>query len=230
MAGEERKIVLQGTQTELMQIIPKVAALYPLVEKWMNKGLYTMPHTTFHDSVVGIPKIKLVFYQLRHETTNNRPRASGEICYRVPGESGTTFTQVKAKARAERIKELFTRPTPFVWQKGKQIVSYVDKPEGYMFKLYVKNENEARRIITQVMAIENKLPNWDNLQVGTSMATYPEDTGTKLIYGKQCRLPRRRPLEDITFRYAELHLQGLTRAVTLVDTLGNRSKPLVSVL
>jgi hypothetical protein len=224
------RIIVSGRTKLLKSILSQMMATYQLLEEYKHKGLYSMPEIKFHDPVVGKPKIKLVFYQLRHETTNNRPRASGEICYRIPGESGRTFTQANARARAERIKELFTQPSLFIWQKGKQIVSYVDKPEGYMFKLYVKNENEARRIITQVMAIENKIPNWENLQVGTSMATYPEDTGSTVIMGKTYKKPRRRPREDVTFRYAEMHIQGLTKAVTLVDTVGRRGKPLVSVL
>lgn len=79
----------------------------------------------------------------------------------------------------------------------------MDKRNGYDFRLYVKNEAEGRKIITQVMAIENKSPDWSNLCISTSGKTYPEITETKRIYGEQRRLPRRRPLEDIRFRYAE---------------------------
>lgn len=229
MAENKQKIVLQGTKLELMELIPQLMSMYQLFQQNMDRGLYTIPITTFQDHYTFAPQIKLVFYQLINETTNNKPRVYGEICYRVVGETEETFTEANARARAQRIKSLFAEPGLFIWQKGKEKASYLDRKNGYDFRLYVKNELEARKIITQVMAIENKTPDWDNLRLSVSRATYPEITGTKRIYGEQRRMPRRRPLEDIKFRYAELHLWGLSRPVTLVDTLGNREQPLIRV-
>ncbi len=227
MASEEQIITLQGTKKELMSIIPQFMAFYQLFEKNNDRGLYTIPVTTFQDTYTFTPQIKLAFYQLRNETINNRPRVHGEICYRVIGETSETFTPANARVKAERIKNLFTQPELFVWQKGKEIVTYRDKNNGYDFKLYVKNEIEARKIITQVMAIENKIPNWNNLHISISRANYPEEVETHRVYGENHKKPRRRPLEDIKFRYAELHLWGRARPVCLVDTLGTREKPLV---
>lgn len=229
MADEEQRITLQGTKQELMELIPQLMSLYQLFQQNLERGLYTIPVTTFQDHYTFAPQVKLVFYQLIDETINNNPRVTGEITYRLVGETEETFTEANARTRAQRIKTLFTEPSLFIWQKGKQIATYLDKKDGYDFRLYVKNELEARKIITQVIAIENKTPNWDNLVIHESRRNFPEITGTKRIYGEQRRLPRRRPLEDIKFRYAELHLWGLTKPVTLVDTLGNRESPLVRI-
>lgn len=228
MEGDKR-IILKGSSKVLKPAITQLMAMYQLLQENMDRGLYTIPVTTFQDHYTFAPQIKLVFYQLIDETRNGSPRVHGEITYRVIGETEETFTEANARIRAQRIKTLFTDPQLFVWQKGKDIATYLDRKDGYDFRLYVKNELEARKIITQVMAIENKSPNWDNLRLSISSAVYPEIPGTKRIYGIQRRLPRRRPLEDIKFRYAELHLWGLTKPVTLVDTLGNREKPLVRV-
>jgi hypothetical protein len=224
-----KRIILKGRTKLLKPAITQLMATYHLLRENMDRGLYTMPVTTFQDSNTFTPQIKLVFYQFIDETKNNNPRVNGEITYRIVGETEETFTKSNARVRAQKIKTLFTEPELFVWQKGKEKATYLNKENGYDFRLYVKNESEARRIITQVMAIENKFPDWDNLRLSTSSASYPEVTGTKYIYGKQRRLPRRRPLEDIKFRYAELHLWGLTKPVTLIDTFGNRGKPLVRV-
>ena len=230
MADEEQIIKLQGTRQELMELIPQLMAFYQLFQQNNERGLYTIPVTTFQDHYTFAPQIKLAFYQLRDETTNNNPRVTGEIAYRIMNETEETFTENNAQVRAQRIKTLFTEPELFIWQKGKEVATYLDRQNGYDFRLYVKNELEARKIITQVMAIENKTPNWSNLRLTVSSATYPEVPGTKRIYGEQRKLPRRRPREDIKFRYAELHLWGLTKPITLVDTFGNRDTPLVRVL
>lgn len=230
MADEEQSIVLQGTKTELMQLVPQLMALYQLFEKNNDRGLYTIPVTTFQDHYTFKPQIKLSFYQLRDEVRDGLPRVTGEIAYRIMNETEETFTETNARVRAQRIKALFVEPELFVWQKGKDIATYLDKNNGYDFRLYIKNESEARKIITQVIAIENKQPDFTNLVMHESKKNFPEITGTKRIYGEQRKLPRRRPLEDIKFRYAELHLWGLTKPVTLVDTLGNKDTPLVRVL
>lgn len=224
-----QRIILKGNSKVLKPAITQLMAMHQLLLENMDRGLYTIPVTTFQDQYTFAPQIKLVFYQLMNETRKGIPRVTGEIAYRVVGETEETFTPANAKVRALNIKALFTEPALFVWQKGKEIASYLDRKQGYDFRLYVKNELEAKKIITQVMAIENKTPNWNNLRLSISRATYPEIPGTKRIYGVQRTLPRRRPLEDIKFRYAEMHLWGLPKPITLIDTLGNREEPLVKV-
>lgn len=229
MANEEQKIVLQGTKTELMQLVPQLMAMYQLFEKNNDRGLYTIPVTTFQDHYTFTPQIKLYFSQSRTETINNRPPVTGEICYRIMGETSETFTPANARTRAERIANLFARPDFFTWQKGKEIATYRDRNNGYDFKLFVKNEAEARRIISQVVAIENKVANFENLNISTPNKVFPEDTATTRIYGENHKLPRRRPREDIKFRYAELHLWGKRKPVTLVDAIGTREEPIIII-
>lgn len=228
--AEETNFRLQGTKEELMERIPQFLDLYQLFHQNNDRGLYTIPVTTFQDHYTFAPQITLGFYQLRGEVRDNLPRVHGEMSYRVVGETEETFSPANARTRAQRIKSLFTEPELFVWQKGKEIATYRDRRNGYESKLYVKNEAEARKIITQLLAIENKLPNWENLHISVSRATYPEITATKRIYGEDHKLPRKRPLEDIKFRFAELHLWGKAKPVILIDTLGNRGEPLVSIL
>lgn len=227
MTDESTKITLQGTKEELMQLIPQLTAFYQLFQQNNDRGLYTIPVTTFQDHYTFTPQIKLYFSQSRKETINNRPPVTGEICYRIMGETSETFTPANARTRAQRIADLFTKPDFFIWHKGKEIATYRDRTNGYDFKIYVKNETEARRIITQVMTIENKTPNWSNLHISTSLADYPADPPTRRIYGEEHKLPRRRPREDIKFRFAELHLWGRPTPVTLVDAVGTREDPII---
>jgi hypothetical protein len=229
MTDEEKKIVLQGTRRELMQRIPAIVDAYQIFKQFDERGLYTIPVTTFQDHYRFAPHIKLYFSQLTKETQNNLPPVTGEISYKIIGETEETFTPTNARARAEKIRQLFANPELFIWQKGKIIVSYLDKNQGYDFRLRVKNETEARKIIIQVMSIENKSPRWELLNLHESRAIFPEIPATKRIYGEQHRLPRRRPLEDIRFRYAELHLWGRPKPITLVDTLGTREEPVILV-
>ncbi|WNN88151.1 hypothetical protein [Gloeocapsopsis dulcis] len=67
---EEQIIHLQGTQQELMQLIPQLKMMYQLFKQNNDRGLYTIPVTTFQDTYTFAPQIKLVFYQLLDETKN----------------------------------------------------------------------------------------------------------------------------------------------------------------
>lgn len=231
MADEEgMKIVLQGTKLELMQRIPAIMDAYQIFKAFDERGLYTIPVTTFQDTWTFHPQVKLFFGQQAHETRDGFPRVTGEISYRVMGETSETFTPANARVRAQRIKQLFAEPELFVWQKGKLRVSYADQANGYQFQLLVKNESEARKIITRVMEIEGKTPTWDKLTLHESKKTFPDTTATVRIYAEQRKLPRRRPREDIRFRYAELHLWGRPKPVALVDTLGKLEQPIVTRL
>lgn len=227
---EELEIVLQGTKQELMERIPALMDMYSLLQSKDVGNIYGIPVTTFQDRLTFHPQIKLMFYQSKDEAKPGFPRVTGEITYRVPDETSETFTESNARLRAQKIKDLFVNSELFVWQKGREIVSYLDKQQGYNFRLNVKNELEGRKIIMRVMSIENKLPNWNKLCLHECRNTFPDTPSSQRVYGEQRRMPRRRLLEDIKFRYAELHLWGLTKPVTLVDTSGHRGVPLVRAL
>lgn len=210
-----------------MQRIPLLMDAYALYNQLNERNLYTIPVTTFQDKYTFHPQICLVFYETSQEALSPTRRVHGEISYRIMGETEETLTQGNARVRAERINSLFATPNSFEWQKGKEIVTYRDQSKGYDFRLRVKSETEARRIITQVMAIEGKTPEWERLSVHESRAAFPPNPGSKRIYGEMRQLPVRRPVRDIKFRYAELHIWGIPQAISLVDTTGRRNTPLV---
>jgi len=228
MADNENKIVLQGSKTELMQRIPVIMDLFDLLEGKNVGAFYTTPVTTFQDTYEFYPQVKLMFYQTYSEA-NGKPRATGEISFRLMNETEKTYNEAKARVLAERIKTKFATGQLFTWHKGKITVSYIDKKRGYKFRLLVTHEGEGRKIIENVLDIQNHSPEWSNLRVSESRAEYPDIPPREVIYGELRRLPRRRPVELMRFRYAELHVWGVPHAISLVDVTRRRATPLVSV-
>lgn len=163
------------------------------------------------------PELKLYFTQSRTEIPKDQAPATGEITYRLINESSASLTPLEVQARANKIKTLFTQPSLFVWHKGKERFTYVDKLNGYNFKLFVTTEAEAKRIIEQVLDIENKTPDFDRLVHHDDSATYSNITQTKFIYGKSRKTSRRRPTENVKFRYASLKVDGIPRPIYIVD-------------
>lgn len=163
------------------------------------------------------PEIKLYFIQSRSEIPKGQAPLKGEITYRLMNETSASLTQTEMQTRANKIKILFTQPSLFVWHKGKEKFTYVDKPNGYNFKLFTTTDVEAKRIIEQVLDIENKTPNFDKLVHHDDPATYPNITQTQFIYGKNRKVSRRRPREDVKFRYASLKIDGIPAPIYIVD-------------
>ncbi len=95
-----KRIILKGSSKVLKPVITELMAMYQLLQENMDRGLYTIPITTFQDHYTFAPQIKLLFYQLRSETKNSNPRVHGEIAYRVIGETEETFTEANARIRA----------------------------------------------------------------------------------------------------------------------------------
>lgn len=183
-ALEELNIVLQGTKQELMERIPLLMDAYDLYSRLNDRNLYTTPVTTFQDKFTFHPQVCLVFYETSQEVLSPTRRVHGEISYRIMGETEETLTQGNARVRTKRINSLFATPNLFEWQKGKEIVTYRDQPNGYDFRLRVKSETEARRIITQAMAIEGKTSEWERLTLHESRAAFLPNPGSKRIYGE----------------------------------------------
>jgi hypothetical protein len=163
------------------------------------------------------PEIKLYFSQSRFDAEKGVAPVHGQITYRLINETSATLTPANVKTRANKIKTLFAEPSLFVWHKGKRKYTYLDIPNGYDIRILTRDETEAKRVIEQFLDIENKTPDFDKLTEHNPSRTYPSATQTKLIYGKQRKVPRWRPTEDVKFRYASIKIHGLPFVQYIVD-------------
>lgn len=197
----------------------------------LQAPIYGTPIENYQElSVEFRPQIFLYFDQSQSDVTNGKNRVYGQIAYRLVNETSASITQVDLKNRANKIKQLFTTPSLFTWHKGKITCRYEDNLNGYKFTLFVTNEAEGRRIIEQVLDIENKTPNWNNLSVTEKRANYPDTPPTVHVYGKSVRDIRRRPVEQVKFRYAIAHIYGISKPIALVDTRLADNKALVQLV
>lgn len=163
------------------------------------------------------PEIKLYFLQSRRNIPIGQVPANGTITYRIMNETSESLTEAEVRIKANKIKTLFTQPNLFIWHKGKEKFTYVDKRNGYNFKLFVTTELEAKRIIEQVLDIESKTPDFDKLVHHEDKKIYSNVVQTQRIYGKNRKVARRRPTEDVKFRYASLIVNGIPRPIYIVD-------------
>jgi len=175
------------------------------------------------------PKIVLQFLEDYTDIAPGYEAVSGSIGFRLMDYTASTINESIAKTFATRIKTAFGSGGGFIWKKGKVMCSYSDWAKGYQLQLLCRSETEGRRVVEQVLDIQNHSPEWSYLNVSEnaeSSQAYPTIPPQERIYGKTRKAPRRRPIADVRFQYAELRVSGLGEGVILFD----RSKVLQPAL
>lgn len=198
----------------------------------LQAPVYGIPVQSFQESVKFHPQIRLYFYEDFSDREIPNTPVTGEISFRLIGETESTINESKARTYANKIKTLFASGAGFSWHKGKELWTYYDLARGYKLQIYAFSESEARRVIEQVLDIQGHSPDWDEHLIDSTKRKNLKTTSTQkteFIYGKQRKLPRRLPATHVRFKFAELHVWGLPNGITLVDRTGVRRNPLVSV-
>lgn len=193
----------------------------------LQPAIYGIPVSTYHDSIAFYPQVMLYFLEDLQNVEEGHQPVDAEISFRLMHETSATYTPVKAKALATRIKSALSSGNGFVWKKGREKWIYQDNSKGYDFRLLAWNEAEAKKVIEQVLDIQSHSPDWNLLSVATKKKQYTTVPGTHEVYGKSRRKPRDRPIAFVRFRYAELKLHGLFNDITLIDRTGFRSNPII---
>lgn len=109
--------------------------------------------------------------------------------------------------------------------------TYTDWEKGYQLQLLSRSEAEGRRVVEQVLDIQQDSPDWsyfntkENAEPSQAFPTVP---GRERVYGELRRQPRRRPIAEVRFQMALLHVIGVPAPVVLTDRSGTYPNPLVS--
>lgn len=177
------------------------------------------------------PKITLYFLEDLSDVADGYAPIDGQISIRLMDYDQGSITESIARTHALRIRSAFAAGAGFVWKKGKVMCSYSDWEKGYQLQLLCRNETEGRRVVEQVLDIQNDSPEWsyfnikENAEPSTAFPTIPD---RDRAYGETRRQPRRRPIADVRFQLAKMDVVGVPAPIILVDRSGTYPNPLVS--
>lgn len=177
------------------------------------------------------PKITLYFIEDLSDVADGYAPVDGKISVRLMDYDQGSITEAIARTYATRIKSAFAAGSGFVWKKGKTMCSYTDWEKGYQLQLLCRNEAEGRRVVEQVLDIQNDSPDWSRLNItenGEPAQAYPTISDLDRAYGENRRQPRRRPIADVRFQTAFLHVLGVPAPIVLVDRSAIYPQALVS--
>lgn len=193
----------------------------------MHPPLYTMPLDNHQQTVQFVPQVTLYFEESRDEVEEGFPPLNAQLSFRIQNETPETFTPANAQTLANKIRSEFASGSPYRWQKGRIKVFYKDREKKYHLGVNVSTEATGRELIGKVLSVQGDTINNDYLSITRKAGNPPILPPTKTIYGKTRRLPRKRPVGTVRFRYAEAHIWGLNNAITLVDSTGKRPDALI---
>lgn len=193
-------------------------------------SVYGIPISEYESEIRYKPQIKLHFQQDFNQADAGYSPVRGELSIRLVGQTTSTISQSDLLTYAQRIRNTFAVPV-YVWRKGKIKYTYQDNEKGYDFRIVSVSEAEAKELMGKLLDIVNEAPDWQWFTAhppDNPLAKYPENPGTQTILGQTQRKPRRRPVADVKFKYANLYIHGLPQPITLYDTTGLRRNPILS--
>lgn len=200
--------------------------------KALQAPVYGVPVTSFQETRRFKPQIQLYFEEDINDVDAGFAPVTGEISFRLMNESEESISLADARTLANKIKSTFASGMGFSWKKGKFMCSYTDRKKGYQLQLLCRNAAEGRRVIEQVLDVQNHTPNWALMNVSENQEPaerHPTLPPMKQILGKSRRLPRSRPVADVRFQYATLHVWGVPTPTVLIDRSGTHLNPLVEM-
>lgn len=176
------------------------------------------------------PKITLFFQEDAEDAEVGYSPHRMEVSWRLINETTSTVTRAKLTTIANKIKAVFGSGNGYVFKKGRKMVRYRQIIKGYDFKLRSKELAEAKRLITDVLAIQGDTLDRTILktsEVDNEIDAFPYNPGRQNILGKQINKPRRRPLVNVRFRYAYVIVHGRGKPIYLYSRAILSSETLV---
>ncbi|PZV07827.1 MAG: hypothetical protein DCF32_06245 [Leptolyngbya sp.] len=166
------------------------------------------------------PQIFLNFIEDLGDVDAGYAPVTGLVSFRLMDHTSETITPTIAQTYANRIKTNFSVGSGYVWRKGRTMVTYSDWKKGYQLQILCRSESNGRDLIDRVLDIQNDTIDTSKLVIKENQnesAAYPIIPPNDRIYGETRRTPRKRPLADVRFQYAVLHVHGLSNGIPLVD-------------
>jgi hypothetical protein len=234
--ADESKITLQGTKTELMQLVPQLAAFYQLLENLDFDNAFPI-NENFDPGRKYHPLVHLHFREdSDFKPGTNQPkgrgqnRTKGDLTFRLMSETTQSISKGELTTLGQRIKQVFGSNNGYIWNKGKEMYCYADWSRGYQLQILARSEAQARDLVTKILSLQNHNPQWKYLTKSQSIAEserYPTSAQTMTILGEQVTLPLLRPNAEARFRYAQVRVSPLIDPIVIYDRTGKKAGALV---
>jgi hypothetical protein len=178
------------------------------------------------------PEVVMKFYQLKKDRIvgvddKGKPLhslnpLSMQISIRLMDKSEDNFKDdTYIKTLAAKIYTKLAKPI-FRITKGKNLYTYHDYSKGYAMNLWTNSQQEARRVVEQVLDIQGHSVDDDFLRVGSKALT-PKTKDKKTVLGRIVTVKKVGQKEGVvSFQSAHLNIGNGTEPINLVDMTGRK--------
>jgi hypothetical protein len=219
------KVIIESTLEELSDRIEALTEEYQINQGKDIGTFYILPEQEVIERAARRPQILMLFKQPAKELTENFPRAvDSRVSFRLMEKTKQNITKQDLEFYAGRIKTLFGGDTPFIWERGKGLYTYLDQIKGYRLQVLAVSEQAAKKVMEQVLDVQSHSPDWTEcFGIHTSPTPeekYDDTPGRETILGESYKEPRRRPRVTMEFFKAEIHIPGIMGNTLLCDRTG----------
>lgn len=209
---ELESIVLSGNSEQLIQHIIQI-------EYEGGGNLALQNKSKVWPPMKGQPTIKLYF--------RGENRAEAETTLVIMNKTDDpkiplpNIDKSDLRIYARKIKEQFATPDLFVWKKGKEILSYKNRWQGFDGQYWLcRNETAGMALLNRLLNVLN-LP-LDASKIRMSVATdenaaFPINPPNITVLGQKVEQNTERPLVEVAFWRAEIQLAKLQKPIPLIQ-------------
>lgn len=215
----KKACLVEPNDSQNMALIKIMTFRFTVQKVHLRPDVYGIESIPYQENVSFRPQVTLFFTQDASAAVPDRRRMEGQISFRLVNETSASITREKAQDIAAIIREQMTVPHNFIWKKGKYKLIYKDPERGLNLNIMALNKTEGLKLINKMITIVGAEYQSDLLKTSEpekESSTNP--TETVLVYEKQRKQRRWRPIGNVRFRYALLTIAGMQNRITLVDT------------
>ena len=208
---EGNSVILSGSDLQLIQHIIQIE-YEGNAASGSNKNKNWPP-------MKGQPTIKLYF--------RGESRAVTEITLKIMNKSDDpkiplpSIDKSDLRNYARKIKEQFATPDLFVWSKGKEILSYKNRWQGFDGQWWLcRNEAAGMNLLKRLLGVLDLTIDTSRTRMSTALdeaAAFPMNPPDITVLGQTVKQQKKRPLIDVTFWRAEIQLAKLPTPIALVE-------------
>lgn len=180
-------------------------------------------------SFKGLPKIVLIFRELSSDVEKGYLPLESRISFHLidksddPNSSLPKITNTDIKNLAIKIRDIFTKPTPYRIHRGRETVSIKDKNRGYDGYIHVFSRTDGVDLYTKICQVQDHVIDLKKVFHKTTLdeaGAYPTVEPEITVLGKQVKPARIRPVGYIQFYEAKLFLSKLDAPIKLCNSVG----------
>jgi hypothetical protein len=210
--NESDSVILSGTDLQLINHIIQFEYEGGGEAISKNKGGAWPP-------LKGQPRIKLYF--------KGDNKSKGEISFRIINKSDDPKSPLPKIDKsdliqiANKIKSELATPNLFVWQKGKDVISYKNRWQGFDGQWWLcRNRTAGKALLAKILAIVELPLDPGGIRFSEAdepQIAFPSNPPEIVVLGEATSQDSERPLVDVEFYRAEIVLAKLPKPISLVE-------------